>query len=116
MGIAVLALILLIILLLWKRGFVLYSLKSGEIALSYVDKEHAVQLEVILLQEGNELSLGKSGVVRINRRLRRIKKAEGAPIAPVEVGKYKGRLLITAEGYEKTKDCRIKVLDKELKK
>lgn len=106
---------LFLLLLLWKRSFVRYSLKTGDVSLYYRDKEYDVQVEVVLLDNMREYHLNKSGVVTAKSRLWFIKNVTNVTIADIKPGNYKGKLIITAKGHEKVKECRIKVLDRELK-
>lgn len=107
--------VLFLLLLLWKRRFVRYSLKTGDVSLYYRDKEYDVQVEAVLLDGTREYHLNKSGVVTAKSRLWFIENVTNVTIADIEPGNYKGKLIITAEGHEKVKKCRIKVLDRELK-
>lgn len=121
-GIAGLGLLLLLLLLLWKLRWVLYSLKTGDVALSYKEKEHDYQVEVVLYDEDEdgraaEYHLNKSGMVEKKHRLRFIHGQEELyPIVEVDAGKYKGKLIVTdPEGNVTEERCRIKVLDREIR-
>ena len=117
------ALLGLLFLLLWKRRWVLYSLKNGDVALSYKEKKHDYLVEVILFAENedgsrSEYRLNKSNRIEAKHRLRFIQGQESLyPIVPVEKGKYKGKLMITdPQGKTTEKKARIKVLDREIRK
>ena len=106
---------LFLLILLWKRSFVRYSLKTGDIALNYKDDEHDVQVEVVLYDGEKEYRLNKSRTVKAKQRLRYIRNVSNLPIADIKPGTYKGELVITDGSYLKVKKCRIKALDRELK-
>ena len=109
-------------LILWKRRYVLYSLKNGDVALSYKENDHKYQVEVILFDkddEGNsvEYHLNKSGIVEAKHRMRFIHGQEEIyPIVEVNPGKYKGKLIITdLKGHITEEKACIKVLDREIR-
>ena len=101
--------------LLWKRKTVKYSLVNGDIVLDYKNGDRDAQVEVVLVDEGRKLSLGKSGIVKAKERLKFIQNVQMLPIADVKPGKYKGRLVIRYGRAREVRKCRIQVLDKELK-
>ncbi len=104
-----------LLLILWKRRFVYYSLVNGDISLSVKDKERDVQVEVILINnDDKEHHLGKSGVVPAGECLRMIKNTAQLPVAAVEKGEYKGKLIIGDGVHLEEKKCRIKAVDREL--
>ncbi len=108
--------LLWIILIFWKRRWVRYSLVNGDIALSFKDKEHDVQVAVLLIdQDKVKHSLGKSGTVPAGKRLTFIKNVAQLPVVQLEKGKYEGFLIVTRGTEREAFKCRIKVLDKELK-
>ena len=109
-------------LILWKRRYVLYSLENGDVALSYKEKDHRYQVEVILYgrdDEGRsvEYHLNKSGTVEAKHRLRFIHGQEDVyPIVEVKPGRYKGKLIVTdPKGGVTEEKARIKVLDREIR-
>ena len=106
-----------LLIILWARRWVKYSLVNGDVALSHKDKEHNVQVQVVLFDEDNRrmLVLGQSGVVPMKHRLRFIKGAGPEAVVDVKPGRYKGKLVITDAGFITEKECRIKVLDRELR-
>lgn len=110
------------LILLWLRRWIKYSLKSGDVALSYKEKDHDFQVEVVLFTEDQdgkdvEYHLNKSGTVEAKHRLRFIKGQIAIyPIVPVEAGRYKGKLIVTSpDGSVTEEKARIKVLDRELR-
>ncbi len=109
-------------LILAKRRYVLYSLKDGAVALAFKDKEHDAAVEVVLLDKDEndkeiEYRLNKSSLVKADHKLAWIDgNLSEYPIAPVKAGKYKGKLLIGEGAFHTEKECRIKVLDRELAK
>ena len=110
-----LLLIFLLILLLWKRRWVKYSLVNGDVKLRYKNGENEIQIAVALIdEEDNQHPLGKSGTVKAKRKVSYISNLGRFPIAPVEPGKYKGRLIIMEGEKVTVKNCRIKALDKKL--
>ncbi len=106
------------IIILWKRRWVLYSLKNGDIALSVKEKESDFTVKVILINKDKdtdreeEIVLDTSRPVEKGHRLRFI--VGSYDVADVEKGRYKGRLEIACAS-PKTKKCRIKVLDREIR-
>ena len=109
--------ILLLILLLWKRGWVQYSLVNGDVKLRYKNGENEIQIAVALIDdENNQHPLVKSSTIKANRRLRYISNLGRFPIAPVEPGKYQGKLIIMEGERVTVKKCRVKALDKKLKR
>lgn len=115
-GAGLLFLLLLLLLLLWKRRYVKYSLVNGDVALNYKNGESDVHVVVVLYDGDRELYLAKSSTVKAKRRLRYITNRMRMPIAAIETGKYDGKLIIMDGTNETVKKCRIKVLDRELKK
>ena len=111
-----LLLLFLLILLLWKRRYVKYSLVNGDVKLNYKNGEQDVRVAVVLVDEEKQHPLSKSGTVQAKSRLRYITNFGRYAIAPVEPGKYDGKLIIMEGETVTVKKCRIKVLDKELKK
>lgn len=105
-----------LILLLWLRRWVKYSLANGDVALNYRNGDSPVHVSVILIHEDKEYFLAKSSTVKEKRRLRYITNMGRYPIAEIETGKYKGKLVITDGTKVTEKKCRIKVLNKELKR
>lgn len=105
-----------LILLLWLRRWVKYSLVNGDVALNYRNGEGSVRVSVILLDGDQEHFLAKSSTVKEKRRLRYITNMGRFPIAEIETGRYKGKLVITDGTKVTEKKCRIKVLDRELKR
>ena len=105
---------LLILLLLWKRRFVKYSLVNGDVALCYNNGDKAVQIEVVLIDGEAEYLLNRSEMVEAKQKLRYIKNTTNMPIADVEEGTYDGKLLISDGSETTVKNCRIQVLDREL--
>lgn len=106
---------ILLIILLWKRSFVKYSLVNGDISLNFKDKKHDVQVEVILIDEGNAHSLNQSGIVKAKQRLRFIKNVLHLTIIGIKPGKYAGKLVIKRGRITEVRKCRIKAVKKELK-
>ena len=110
-----------LLIILWARRWVKYSLVNGDVALSHKEKEHNVQVEVILFTEdenGNKIEyhLNKSHVVEAKHRLRFIHgQLEAYPIVPVKKGRYKGKLIMTDGLWRNEEKVRIKVLDRELR-
>ncbi len=102
-------------IILWKRRWVKYSLKNGDVSLDFKDKEHTVRVEVLLLDGRKRYTLTQSGLVEKKHRLRFIK-ATKPVVEELEKGKYDGYLILTGEdGFTDRRKCRIKVLDKELR-
>lgn len=111
--IILLLIVLLIILLLLSRC-VRYSLKTGDVALDYRNGETHAALDVILVKDGAEYQLAHTDRVRPKRHLRFLKNMEKLPIAQVETGIYKGKLILSDENGVTEKKCRIRVLDRDL--
>jgi len=106
----------LLIILLWKRRWVKYSLVNGDVKLRYKNGEQEIRIAVVLIDdEDKQHPLVKSGTIRAKRKLRYIRNMGRFPIAPVEPGKYKGKLIIREGENVTVKKCRIKALDKEFK-
>lgn len=121
-GLLLLIGMLLWLLLLWKRRWVLYSLKNGDVSLSYKNKNHDFQVEVVLYDEDTnsnkvEYHLNKSGTVEVKHRLRFIRgHVDTYPIVEIKKGKYKGKLIVTdPEGKVTEEKVRIEVLDREIR-
>ena len=99
----------------------LYSLKTGDVALSYKDRRVDYKVEVVLFGEdkdGNsvEYHLNKSDTVEVKHRLRFIHgQPDVYPIAEIESGKYKGKLIVTEQDNMREIKCRIKALDREIR-
>lgn len=108
-------LVLILLLLLLKDYFVLYSLTTGDISLNYKDKEHDVEVEVVLFDGEKEYHLNKSGTVLVKHRLRFIRNATRMAITEIRPGQYDGKLIITGGEQPREKKCRIMVLDREIK-
>ena len=106
---------LILLILLWKRNVVQYSLVNGDVSLNFKNGKRKVQLEVVLMNNGQKYSLNKSGLVKAKERLRFIKNVQQMPIAEVKPGEYKGELLIIRGRVSEVRKCCIRVLDKELK-
>lgn len=106
---------ILLLILLWKRRFIKYSLVNGDIALDYKNGKRDVQVEVVLIDDDLEYSLNQSGTVKAKDRLRFIKNVQGLPAADIKPGKYKGELIIKHGRVAEIQKCRIKVVDRELK-
>ena len=106
--------LLLLLLLLWKRKTVKYSLVNGDVALDYKNGDKPVQIDVMLISGDTEYHLARSEIVEAKQRLRFIPNVANVPVADIEEGTYKGKLLIYDGSETKVKDCRIKALDKEL--
>lgn len=105
-----------IIILLWKRRWVKYSLVNGDVKLHYNNGEQEVRIAVVLIDdEDKQHPLIKSGTIKAKRKLRHIRNMGRFPIAPIEPGKYKGKLIIREGEKVTVKKCRIKALDKEFK-
>ena len=105
-----------LLLLLWKRRWVKYSLVNGDVKLRYKNGEQEVRIAVVLIDdEDKQHPLVKSGTIQAKRKLRYIRNMGRFPIAPVEPGKYKGKLIIREGENVTVKKCRIKALDKEFK-
>ena len=105
-----------LLLLLWKRRWVKYSLVNGDVKLRYKNGEQEVRIAVVLIDdEDKQHPLVKSGTIRAKRKLRYIRNMGRFPIAPIEPGKYKGKLIIREGETVTVKKCRIKALDKEFK-
>jgi len=105
---------LLLLLLLWKRKTVKYSLVNGDVALDYTNGDKAVQIDVMLVDDGMEYHLARSEIVEAKQKLRFIKNITNMPIADIEPGTYDGKLLIYDGSETKVKECRIKAVDREL--
>ena len=105
---------ILLLILLWKRRFIKYSLVNGDIALDYKNGKRDVQVEVILIDEDQEYSLNKSSIVKAGERLRFIKNV-AYPVVDVKPGKYQGKLIIKRGRVAEMQKCRIEVVDRELK-
>ena len=106
----------LLIILLWKRRWVKYSLVNGDVKLRYKNGEQEIRIAVVLIDdEDKQHPLVKSGTIRAKRKLRYIRNMGRFPIAPIEPGKYKGKLIIREGENVTVKKCRIKALDKEFK-
>lgn len=105
-----------LILLLWLRRWVKYSLVNGDVALRYKNGDSPVHVSVILIHEDKDYLLAKSSTVKEKRCLRYITNMARFPIAEIETGKYRGKLIITDGTNVTEKKCRIKVLDRELKR
>ncbi|MBQ6999935.1 MAG: zinc-ribbon domain-containing protein [Oscillospiraceae bacterium] len=104
------------VLKLWKRRWVKYSLVNGDVKLRYKNGEQEIRIAVVLIDdEDKQHPLVKSGTIRAKRKLRYIRNMGRFPIAPVEPGKYKGKLIIREGENVTVKKCRIKALDKEFK-
>lgn len=107
----------LLIILLMTRRYVKYSLVNGDVKLRYNNGDQEVRVTVVLIDEdGKQHPLIKSGTIKAKRRLRYISNLGRHPIAPVAPGKYQGKLIIMAGETVTVRKCRIKALDKELKK
>ena len=106
----------LLLFLLWKRRFVKYSLVNGDIALHYRNGDEPVQVSVVLVDGDKEYHLGRSETVMPKALLDYIENEMNLAIAPVEVGEYDGKLLIANGETVTVKNCRIKVVDRELDK
>jgi len=104
-----------LIILLWKRSFIKYSLVNGDIALDYKNNKGDVQVEVVLIDDDREHSLNRSVTVKANESLHFIKNVQNLPVADVKPGKYKGKLIIEDGGATQTQKCRIEIVDRELK-
>ena len=104
------------IILLWKRRWVKYSLVNGDVKLHYNNAKQEVRIAVLLIDdEDKQHPLIKSGTIKAKRKLRHIRNMGRFPIAPIEPGKYKGKLIIREGEKVTVKKCRIKALDKEFK-
>lgn len=112
----ILLILLILILLLFKRRWIKYSLVNGDIALKYRNGNEPIRLEVVLLDGEQEYLLNKSRKVREKQKLTYIRNITEMEIVNVQPGKYPGKLIITQGDAVTRKKCRIKVLDKELKK
>lgn len=107
---------LFFIILLWKRRWVKYSLVNGDVKLHYNNAKQEVRIAVVLIDdEDKQHPLIKSGTIKAKRKLRHIRNMGRFPIAPIEPGKYKGKLIIREGEKVTVKKCRIKALDKEFK-
>lgn len=102
-----------LIILLWKRSFVQYSLVNGDVKLNFKNGKKDAQVEVILIDEDREYRLNRSGIVKAGERLRYIKNV-AYPVADLEPGKYSGKLKIKCGRVAKVRKCRIQVVDREL--
>ena len=103
-----------LIILLWKRRFVKYSLVNGDIKLNYRNDKYDVQVEVILVDEDRKHSLNNRSFVKAKDSLRFIKNTMHLPVVEVKPGKYKGELIIHHEGTVEIRKCCIQALDQEL--
>ena len=103
-----------LIILLWKRRFVKYSLVNGDIELNYKNDEHDVQVEVVLIDEDRKHSLNNGEPVKAKDSLRFIKNTMHRPVVAVKPGKYKGELIIRHDEAVEVRKCCIQTLDKEL--
>lgn len=106
--------LLLLLLLLWKRKTVKYSLVNGDVALDYTNGDKAVQIDVMLYSDGMEYHLARSEIVEAKQKLRFIENTANFVIADIEEGTYEGKLLIYDGSKTEVKKCRIKVVDREL--
>ena len=104
---------LLLLLLLWKRKTVKYSLVNGDVALDYTNGDKAVQIDVMLYCDGIEYHLARSEIVEAKQKLRFIHNTD-MPIADITEGTYDGKLLIYDGSKTEMKKCRIKAVDREL--
>lgn len=105
---------LFFIILLWKRRWVKYSLVNGDVKLHYNNGEQEVRIAVVLIDEdGKQHPLIKSGTIKVKRKLRHIRNMGRFPIAPIEPGKYTGKLIIMEGETVTVKQCCIKAMDKE---
>lgn len=103
-----------LIILLWKRRFVKYSLVNGDIKLNYRNDKYDVQVEVILVDEDRKHSLNNRSFVKAKDSLRFIKNTMNLPVVEVKPGKYKGELIIRHESTVEIRKCWIQALDQEL--
>lgn len=103
-----------LIILLWKRRFVKYSLVNGDIKLNYRNDKYDVQVEVILVDEDRKHSLNNRSFVKAKDSLRFIKNTMHLPVVEVKPGKYKGELIIRHESTVEIRKCWIQALDQEL--
>ena len=101
-----------LIILLWKRRYVKYSLVNGDIALNFKSREHTAELRVILCHERERHLLGMANDLPCKQVLKFIHGS--GEIADVKAGKYRGMLVVKTNEAVKRIDCRIRVLDKEL--
>lgn len=106
----------LFIILLWKRRYVKYSLVNGDIALNYKNGEQDVRMSIVLLNGESYHPLAKGEPVCAKHRLRYISNMGRMPAAPIKKGNYDGKLVIMEGEKVTVKKCRIKVLDRELKR
>lgn len=109
------ALGLLLILLFWRR-YILYSLKDGSIQLEHKEKDGDFTVQPVLYdkdEDKTEYRLDTSERVEAGHKLRFIKGT--LPVIPVEKGVYDGKLIVTMNGETKELDRKIKVVDRELK-
>lgn len=106
--------LLLLLLLLWKRSLVQYSLVTGDVSLYFKNGEIPAEVSVVLYDGEKEYHLNKSGRVEVKHRLRFIKNTTNIAVADIETGTYQGKLLIHEGNDVRVKKCRIKVLDREL--
>lgn len=105
---------LLLLLPLWKRDYVEYSLQSGNMTLNFTNEERRFQVSVVLDDNGRKQTLGKSPMLEAGTHLQFIANTEGLPIVRRKPGIYKGKLVIQGEGWFKINDCNIKITDQEL--
>lgn len=103
------------LLLLWKRKTVKYSLITGDVSLDFKNGDVPAEVSVVLYDGEKEYHLNKSGSVEVKHRLKFIKNVTHIPVAVIEPGTYKGKLLIHEGNKIRVRKCRIKALDKELK-
>lgn len=105
---------IMLIILLWKRRFVKYSLVSGDIELNFMNGSHDVQVEVVLIDDGQEYSLNQSVTIKAKQRLQFIRNVMNLPVADIKPGKYEGKLIITRDRVAEVTKCQIMAVDKEL--
>jgi len=105
---------LLLLLLLWKRKYVKYSLVNGDVALDYTNGDKAVQIDVMLYSDGVEYHLARSEIVEAKQKLRFIENTANFVVADIEEGTYEGKLLIYDGSKTEVKNCRIKAVNREL--
>ena len=105
---------LLWLFLLWKRKQVKYSLITGDVSLDYKNGDVPVEVTVVLYDGEKEYHLNKSGIVDVKHRLKFIKNVTSIPVAVIEPGTYKGKLLIHEGNKIRVRKCWIQALDKEL--
>lgn len=103
---------ILLLILLWKRRYIKYSLQNGDIQMNYKNGKHKVLVEVVLIDENRKHSLNQSDVVAPKERVRFIKNLD-RPIVQVKPGKYKGELIISRGRVAEVRKCRIRVIDEK---